>query len=140
MVDIREETDEMLGRYLLSYSSNPQAPTSTFMSTPRLIRVIPGESENGSPEKSEIRCLEYDRHFNSTSGASFHSDHTNLCIGVVQIMTGESLEIICPCLRRVGGRDPMNKRIRKGSLSKAWCKVRSRRNVAKGVVFLIRLR
>jgi hypothetical protein len=57
---------------------------------------------------------------------------------MVQIMTGKSSEIICSCLRRVGGRDPMNQRIRKGGLNKAWCKVR--RNVAKGVVFLIHLR
>ena len=108
------------------------------MSTPRLIRVIPGESENGSPEKSEIRCLEYDRHFNPTSGASFHSDHINLCIGMVQIVTGESSEIFYSCLGgQGGGRDPMDKRMRKGDLDKAWCIVR--KNVAKGVMLLIDL-
>jgi hypothetical protein len=92
----------------------------------------------GKKTASEIRRLEYDCHFNLASSASFHSDHSNLCIGMVQIMTGEPSEIVCSCLRRVWGRDPMNKRIRKGGLNKAWCKVR--RNLTKGVVFLIHLR
>jgi hypothetical protein len=53
---------------------------------------------------------------------------------MVQIMTDESSEIFCSCLRgRVGGRDTMNKWMRKGGLNKAWCDVR--RNVAKGVMF-----
>ena len=89
---------------------------------------------------SEIRRLEYDRHFNSASGASFHSDHTNLCIGMVQIMTSESSKIFYTCLGRrpgFGGRGPMNKRVRRGGLDKAWCVVR--RNVAKGAVLLIHL-
>lgn len=87
---------------------------------------------------SEIRRLEDDRYFDSTRGASFHGDHTNLCIGVVQVMTDESSKIFCSCLGgRVGGRDTMNKRMRKGGLKKAWCNVR--RNVTKGVMFLIHL-
>jgi hypothetical protein len=87
---------------------------------------------------SEIRRLEYDRHFDSTSGASFHSDHTNLCIRMVQIMTSESPEIFCSCMEGpVGGRGPMNKRARNCGPNKTWCFVL--RNVAKGVVFLIQL-
>jgi hypothetical protein len=87
---------------------------------------------------SEIWRLEYDRHFNSTSGGRLHRDHANLCIRVVQIMAGESSEIFYSCLARwVGGRDPMNKRMRKGCLNKVRCNVR--RNVAKEVTFLIHL-
>ena len=87
---------------------------------------------------SEIWRLEHDRHFNSTGGARFHSDHTNMCIGVVQIVTGKSSKIFCSYLGgRVGGRDPMNERIRKGGLNKVWSNVR--RNVAKGVMSLIHL-
>lgn len=121
---------------LLGYCSIPQAPTS-------LIGWYKERTKTGTRKKntSEIRCLEYDRHFNSTSGTSFHSDHTNLCIGVVEIMTGESPEISYSCLGgRGGGRGPMSKlkRMRQGGLDKAWCKVRG--NVAKGVImFLIHL-
>jgi hypothetical protein len=57
---------------------------------------------------------------------------------MVQIMTNESSKIVCSCLAgRVGGGDPMNKRVRKGGLNKAWCIMR--RNVAKVVMFLIQL-
>jgi hypothetical protein len=57
---------------------------------------------------------------------------------MVQIMTDESSEIFCSCLGgRVGGRDSMNKWMKEGGLNKAWCNVR--RNVAKGVMFLIHL-
>ena len=53
-------------------------------------------------------------------------------------MIGESPEIFCSCMEGpVGGRGPMNKRVRKGGLNKTWCIVL--RNVAKGVVFLIHL-
>jgi hypothetical protein len=53
-------------------------------------------------------------------------------------MPCELSEIFCSYLAgRVGGRDPMNKRMRKGSLNEAWFNVR--RNVAKGVLFLIHL-
>jgi hypothetical protein len=88
---------------------------------------------------SEIGRLEYDRHFNSTSGASFHSDHTNLGIGMMQIMTGESSKIFYSCLAGRGrGRDPVNKRrMRKVGLDKARCNVR--RNVGNGIMFLIYL-
>lgn len=63
--------------------------------------------------------LEYDHHFESTGRARFHADHTDLCIGVVQISNGESPEIFCSCL--VGGRDPVNKWMRKGRLNRARC-------------------
>ena len=90
------------------------------------------------PAASEIRRLEYDRHLNSTSSASFHTDHTDLCIGMVQIMPGELSEIFCSCLGRpVGGRDPMDKRTRKCGLNKARCNVRM--SVSKGVMFLVHL-
>ena len=52
-------------------------------------------------------------------------------------MSGELSKIFCSCLGgRVGGRDPMIKRTRKGGLNKAWCNVW--RDVAK-VMFLIHL-
>ena len=54
-------------------------------------------------------------------------------------MTGELSEIFCSCLAgRLGGKDPMNKWMRKGGLNKAWCNVW--RNIAKGVMFLIHLK
>jgi hypothetical protein len=57
---------------------------------------------------------------------------------MVQIMPGELSEISYSCLGgRVGCRNPMNKRMRKGGLKKARCKVS--RIVAKGVMFLIHL-
>jgi hypothetical protein len=87
----------------------------------------------GIKTASKVRRLEYDRHFNSTSGASFHSDHPNLCVGMVQIMTSKLSEIVCSCSRRVGSRDPM----RKGGVNKIWCNIR--RNVTKGVMFFIHL-
>ena len=122
---------------LLSYSSIPQAPTPTYWSLyfNVFIMVIPAPRKMTA---SEIRSLEYDCHFNSTSGASFRSDHSDLCIGVVQIMTGKASEIFCSSLGDwVGGRDSMDKRMRKGCLNKAWCNVR--RNVTKRVMFLIHL-
>ena len=73
---------------------------------------------------------EYDDYSILTRGARFHADHTNLCIGVMQIMTGESSEIFCSCL--VGGRDPVG--VRKGGLNqRVWCIIL--RNVAEGVTF-----
>jgi hypothetical protein len=80
--------------------------------------------------------LEHDHHFKTTSGTRFHADHTYLCIGVVQITNGESSEIFCPCW--VGGRHPVDKRMRKGALNKARCVML--RNIAKGVTFRIHLR
>ena len=75
--------------------------------------------------------LEYDHHFESTSCARFHTDHTNLCLGVVQIMTSESSENFFPCL--VGGRNPVNKGTRNGSLNRARCTML--RNVFEWVIF-----
>jgi hypothetical protein len=83
-----------------------------------------------------IMRLEYDHHFKSTGRARFHTDHTNLCLGVVQITTGESSEIFCSCL--VGSRDPVNKRMRKGSLNTARCIML--RNVVVWVTLYIDLR
>jgi hypothetical protein len=60
-----------------------------------------------------------------------------MCLGVVQITTGESSEIFCPCL--VGGRDPVNKRMRKGSLNNLKARCIMLRNVAKWVTFYIDL-
>jgi hypothetical protein len=75
--------------------------------------------------------LQYDHHLDSTSRAYFYGDHTNLCVGVVQITIGESSEIFCSSL--VGGRDPVNKRMRKGSMNKArWIVLR---DVSEGVTF-----
>jgi hypothetical protein len=62
--------------------------------------------------------LEYDHHFESTSSARSHADHFNLCIGVVQITTGDSSQVLCSC--SVWGGHPMNKRIRKDGLDRAW--------------------
>jgi hypothetical protein len=57
---------------------------------------------------------------------------------MVQIMTSELSEVFCSYLGAwVGGRGPMNKRMRKGGLNEAWCNVR--RNIVKGVIFLIHL-
>ena len=79
----------------------------------------------------KIIRLEYDNYFNSTSGPYFHIDHTDLCIGVVQTTNGKSSKIVCSSL--VGGRDPVNKGIRKGSLNRALCIML--RNVTERVAF-----
>ena len=85
---------------------------------------------------SEIRRLEYDHHFNSTSSTGFHGGHTDLCIRVVQIMSGKSSETFCSCLGgRTGDRDLVNKWMRKGGLNRTWCNVT--RDVANGVMYLI---
>jgi hypothetical protein len=75
--------------------------------------------------------LEHDHHFESTGGPRFRADHTNLCIGVLQITTGKLSEIFCSCL--VGGRDMVNKRTRKRGLNRAWCIMLW--NVVEGVTF-----
>ena len=93
-------------------------------------------NSRGAGASENIMRLEYDHHFELTTGGCFHADHPNLCIGLVQITTGESSEIFCSCL--VGGRDPVNKRVREGSMNKARCIVL--RNVAEGVTFYIDLR
>jgi hypothetical protein len=77
----------------------------------------------------DIMRLEYDHHFISTSSAGFHADHPNLCIRVVQIMTGESSEIFCSSL--VGRRDPLNKGTGEGGVNRVRCIIL--RNVAEGV-------
>ena len=66
-----------------------------------------GGSESSTSTKikktapENIVGLEYDHHFNPTSGPRFHADHANLCSRVVQITTGELSEIFCSSL--VGG-------------------------------------
>jgi hypothetical protein len=74
---------------------------------------------------------EDDHYFKSTHGARFHADHINLCVGVLQITTGELSQVFCSCLG--GGRDPVDKRMRKGGLNRVRCIML--RNVAKGVTF-----
>ena len=71
--------------------------------------------ETASENIMRLKC---DHHFKSTSGARFHADHTNMCTGVLQITTGESPQIFSSYL--VGDRDPVNKRMREGSLN-IWC-------------------
>jgi hypothetical protein len=86
-----------------------------------------------------ITRLEHDHHFKTTSGTRFHTDHAHLCIGVVQITTGESSEIFCSCW--IGGGDPvMNKRMRKGRLNKVRCIILRSVAEAEGVAFWIYLR
>ena len=80
-------------------------------------------------QKNGVR-LEYDHHSKSTSGTRFHADHANICIGVVQIMTGNSSKVFCSSL--VGDRDPVNKRIsrsRRALLRKVAQSVTLRRNI-----------
>jgi hypothetical protein len=84
----------------------------------------------------DITRLQYDHHLNSATRAYFHGDHTDLCVGVVQITIGESSEIFCSSL--VGGRDPVNKWMRKGGMNKArWIVLR---NVSEGITFQVHLR
>jgi hypothetical protein len=98
-------------------------------------RAAKAESQQKTALEKIIR-LKYNNHFNSTGGASFHTDHINLCIAVVQITNGKSSEIFCPSL--VGDRDPVNKWARKGTLNRALFIMP--RNVTEGVTFYIHLR
>ena len=75
--------------------------------------------------------LEYDHHFISTSSLRFHAHYTNRCIGVIQITNGEPTEMFCSSL--VGSRDPVNKRMRKGTINRALCNML--RNVVERVAF-----
>jgi len=81
----------------------------------------------------KIIRLEYDHHFNPTSDPRFHADHANICIGVVQIMTGKSSKVFCSPL--VGDRDPVNKRIGTGSMNRGALL----RNMAKIVTWSVAL-
>ena len=56
MADIKQGTDEILGRYptqLLSYPPNTHIDSLDLLYA--LIRVIPGESGNGTPAKDRFR-------------------------------------------------------------------------------------
>jgi hypothetical protein len=79
--------------------------------------------------------LEYNHHFKSTSGPRLHSDHIDLCIGVMQITIGKPSEVFCSSL--VGGGGPVNKLLRKGGLNRARRIIL--RNVAERVTFQIDL-
>ena len=81
--------------------------------------------------------LEHDHHFKPTSGTHFHADHTYLCIWVVQITTGDSSEIFSPCW--IGGRDLVNKRMRKCGLNNVWWIILRSVAEAEGVAFWIHL-
>jgi hypothetical protein len=65
-----------------------------------------------------MRSFDYDHRFISSGDALFRADETNLTLGVVYISIGESSEILFS--RLVGGRDSMDKRIRKGGLRRVW--------------------
>ena len=98
----------MLKRYATQLLINP---TNTHIDLLDLLfqpphYVILESAKTATPAAkttSEIRRLEYDRHSYSASGDSFHSDHPNLCIGMVQIIPGELPEIFCSCLPVGGG-------------------------------------
>ena len=79
------------------------------------------------------RRLECDHDYILTSGALFHTDHTNLCIRVIPITTGKSSEILWS--RLVRSRHTVNKWMRKGSLRRVWHPMLG----AKEVTFLIHL-
>jgi hypothetical protein len=55
-----------------------------------------------------------------TSDVRFHADHTNPGVGMMQVTTGESSEILSLW---TGNRDPVSKWIRKRGLNRAWCDV-----------------
>jgi len=101
-------------------------------------------SRGGEPAKisrpkmalETARRLEYDDDFISTSGARFHTDHTNLAIGVVPITTGKLSEILRSLL--VGGRDTVIKWMRKSGLRRVWYDML--RNMTREVTFLIHRR
>ena len=81
------------------------------------------------------RRLECDHDFILTGCSRFHTDRTNLCIGVVPITTGESSEILWSGL--VGSRHTVNKPVGKGGLRGVWYYILG--NVSKEVTFLVHL-
>jgi hypothetical protein len=101
--------------------------------------VIPNGAEVAkvAPDKERtsgnIRRLEYDHRYKSTSSALLRADHTKPCTGVVQIPIGLSSEILGS--RLVGDRDPGNKWVGKGGLRRAGCTVRRKVEV----MFLVSL-
>ena len=72
--------------------------------------------------------FERNYHVKSTcAGTWFHVDHINLRIRVMQETTSKSSEIVFPGQQLVRREDPVNKRIREGSLS------RTRWNLLRGI-------
>ncbi len=69
-------------------------------------------------ESRNIRGFDYDHHFISSADALFHTDYMNLTLRVVHILIGKLSEI--PHSMLVGGRDPVDKQIKKGSLRGVW--------------------
>ena len=102
--------------------------------------VIPGEAgaAKAGPRQERtsgnIRHLQYDHNFKSTSGALFRANHANQGTGVVQMTIGQSSEVLGSGV--IGSRDPVNKW--KGGLRRARCNVL--RKIAIGVMFWVHLR
>jgi hypothetical protein len=85
-----------------------------------------------------IRCFENNYHIESTcAGTWFHVDHINLRIWVIQEATSKSSEIVFSGPLLVRREDPVNKRIREGSLSRIrWNMLRG---IAENAMILVLL-